>query len=80
MRPKKKPSRGVTLKERPFSHRARRDGSVEVLWKGRHAVTLTGKLAENLLEALPGEDEHGQQLLMARATGNFKRGNERRSR
>ncbi len=78
MRPKKKPSHGVTLKERPFSHRARKDGSVEVLWKGRPAVTLTGKLAENLIAALPEEDEHGQQLLMARATGNFKRGNERR--
>jgi len=30
------------------------------------------------LEVVPTEDEQGQQLLMAKATGNFKRGNERK--
>ena len=80
MRPKKKTpdQRGVLLKERPFSYRARRDGTVEILWKGRHAATLAGKISERFLEVAPGEDEQAQQLLMAKATGNFKRGNERR--
>ena len=80
VRPKKKTpdQRGVLLKERPFSYRPRRDGTVEILWKGRHASTLAGKIAERFLEVAPTEDEQGQQLLMAKATGNFKRGNERK--
>ena len=80
VRPKKKTpdQRGVLLKERPFSYRARRDGTVEILWKGRRATTLAGKIAERFLEVAPTEDEQGQQLLMAKATGNFKRGNERK--
>ena len=78
VRPKKKTpdQRGLLLKERPFSYRARRDGTVEILWKGRRATTLAGKIAERFLEVAPTEDEQGQQLLMAKATGNFKRGNE----
>ena len=80
VRPKKKTpdQRGMLLKERPFSYRHRRDGTVEILWKGRHATTLAGKIAEKFLEVAPSEDEQGQQLLMAKATGNFKRGNERK--
>ncbi len=81
MRPKKKTpdQRGLLLKEQPFSYRARRDGTVAILWKGRRATTLAGKIAERFLEVAPTEDEHGRQLLMAKATGNFKRGNERRT-
>jgi hypothetical protein len=80
VRPKKKTpdQRGLLLKERPFSYRARRDGTVEILWKGRRATTLNGKIAEKFLEVAPTEDEEGQQLLMAKASGNFKRGNERK--
>ncbi len=80
MRPKKaRPdARGLLLKEQPFSYRARKDGSVEILWKGRRATALSGKLAERFLEQATAEDEHGKQLLMAKATGNFKRGNERK--
>ena len=80
MRPKKKTpdQRGLLLKEQPFSYRARRDGTVEILWKGRHATALGGVLAERFLEVAPTEDEDGRQLLMAEASGNFKRGNERK--
>ncbi len=66
------------LKERPFSYRARKDGTVAIFWQNRPATTLSGKLAENFLAAAPEADEQELQLLMARATGNFKRGNERR--
>ena len=66
------------LKEKPFSYRDRRDGTVAIYWKRQLATTLTGKLAENLLEAAPESSEDELQLLMARATGNFKRGNERK--
>ena len=66
------------MKERPFSYRSRKDGSVAIFWKRVPATVLTGKLAENFLAV--SSDCSGQelQLLMAKATGNFKRGNERR--
>lgn len=66
------------LKEKPFTYRARRDGTVAIYWKRIPATTLAGKLAENFLAAAPEASEEELQLLMARATGNFKRGNERR--
>jgi hypothetical protein len=78
MRPKKAQPRGTTLKERPFSFRERKDGTVAVYWKRTLATTLSGKLAENFLAAAAEANEDEVQLLMAKATGNFKRGNERR--
>ena len=74
----RKVDRRGMLKERPFSYRARKDGTVAIFWQNRPATTLSGKLAENFLAAAPEADEQELQLLMARATGNFKRGNERR--
>jgi hypothetical protein len=80
MRPKKAVDRRGTLKERPFSYRARKDGTVAIFHKNRPATTLSGKLAENFLAAAPEASEDEVQLLLAKATGNFKRGNERRGR
>ena len=80
MRPKKKSPdrRGMLLKEQPFTFRQRKDGTVAIFWRRVPATVLTGKLAENFLAV--SSDLSGQelQLLMAKATGNFKRGNEKR--
>ena len=65
------------LKEKPFSYRERKDGTVALYWKRVPATTLGGKLAENFLAAAAEANEDELQLLMAKATGNFKRGNER---
>jgi hypothetical protein len=80
MRPKKKTPdrRGVLLKEQPFTFRQRGDGSVAIFWKRRRVTVLTGKLAENFLAAAPECTGQELQLLMAKASGNFKRGNEKR--
>ena len=80
MRPKKKTPdrRGVLLKEQPFTFRQRGDGSVAIFWRRRRATVLTGKLAENFLATAPECTGQELQLLMAKATGNFKRGNEKR--
>jgi hypothetical protein len=64
------------LKEK-FSYRERKDGTVAVYWRRIPATTLGGKLAENFLAAAAEAGEDELQLLMAKATGNFKRGNER---
>jgi len=80
VRPKKKTPdrRGVLLKEQPFTFRQRGDGSVALFWKGRRVTVLTGKLAQNFLAAAPECTGQELQLLMAKATGNVKRGNETR--
>lgn len=65
------------LEEGVFDYRSSKDGKVFLLWYGKTVKTLTGKQAERFLAAVLNADEHGAQLLMARATGNFKHGNER---
>ena len=61
-----------------FGYRVRKDGRVFVTFHGRHVVTVAGTKAERLAAALEGADGEQVQLLLAKATGNFKRGNERR--
>jgi hypothetical protein len=61
-----------------FDFRVRKSGDVEITHHGRLAATLRGDAAQTFLsdvEAMDDEDE--QQQLMARVTGNVKRGNER---
>jgi hypothetical protein len=58
-----------------FSYSLVKDGSVRISHRHKHVVTLAGERAAAFRAALAdGADE---QLLMARVTGNFKRGNER---
>ena len=57
-----------------FSYRATKDETVFISWNGRPVTTLRGEQARRFLTQAERGDE---QLLMARATGNFKRGNER---
>jgi hypothetical protein len=61
-----------------FAWQATKDGRVRIAWRGRVVATLAGAPAERFLHEVGGADEEAEQLLMARATGNFKRGNERR--
>ena len=63
-----------------FSYRITKNGKVFVYWHGGHGkreIVLKGARAEKLIRDLPGMDPDQQQLAFARATGNFKRGNER---
>lgn len=62
-----------------FSFAATKDGRVRILWQGKYVVTLAGPRAQRFLAEAEGLGEEGRQLLMARCTGNFRRGNERRS-
>ena len=55
-----------------FEHRD--DGTVLIIHRGRHASTLRGARATEFLDEVAAGDP---QLVMARWTGNYKRGNER---
>ncbi|MDT0306323.1 hypothetical protein RM780_05020 [Streptomyces sp. DSM 44917] len=62
-----------------FSYDSRPDGTVHITHHGRHATTLRGARARRFLAEVeaPGGDP---QLVMARWTGNYRRGNERTAR
>lgn len=60
-----------------FTFRLRKNGEVEVLHLARVAVVLRGAAAARFLVDV----DHGDpQELMARLTGNYRRGNERTAR
>ena len=54
-------------------------GHLLVYWQGSRVVVLKGVRADKLIVGLPGMDVEEGQLALARATGSFKRGNERLS-
>ncbi len=60
-----------------FSYRERKSGEIEVLHFGRLAALLRSRQAERFRVRAAGATELELQHLMARATGNYKRGNER---
>jgi len=65
------------LEEEVFSYRAGKDGVVSISWHGRAVTTLRGRAAARFLARVAGLGPREAQLEMAKATGNFKRGNER---
>lgn len=68
----------MTLGGERFEHRITKDGAVRVFWEGRCVVVVGGDRGRKLAAALRGASDGETQSLLRRATGNFKRGNERR--
>jgi antitoxin (DNA-binding transcriptional repressor) of toxin-antitoxin stability system len=62
----------------PFTFRVTKAGQVLVSRGGRQVVTVSGSAAARLIPLLGVDDDTDQELL-ARATGNYRRGNERGS-
>ena len=55
-----------------------KDDRVLVMREGRTVAVLSGAPAERVARGLSSSaDDDARQLLLARATGNYKRGNER---
>lgn len=67
------------LDEDAFSFREAKDGRVMLYWHDKHVKTLVGGEAQKFLKKIAGLAGKDAQLVMAKATGNFKRGNERNS-
>lgn len=57
-----------------FEYTVRKNGDVVINHHGRQATVLRGRAAEKFLADV---DRRDPQQLMARVTGNYKRGNER---
>ena len=65
------------LVDDPFSFRTTKSGEVMISRGGRVVQTLGGPVAAKLLKALAAADEQQEQLILAKSTGNYRRGNER---
>ena len=61
----------------PFSYATRADGSIVISYHTAPVTILRGRSAERFATRIADADAAGAQQLMARATGNFKRGSER---
>ena len=61
----------------PFSFQTRADGSIVVRYREAPVAILRGRAAERFATRVASADAAAAQQLMARVTGNYKRGNER---
>lgn len=65
------------LRDDPFDFQVTKSGDVRVSRGGRVVTVVRGAKAARLVERLGTDDVQDQQVL-ARVTGNYRRGNERR--
>jgi hypothetical protein len=61
-----------------FSYQATKSGKVFISFHGKQVTILQGKPAEKFLVKIKDADRRSAQLIMAKATGHFKHGNERK--
>ena len=66
--------------EEIFSYRVNKDNKVAIYWYGKPVMILKGRKAEKFMQKMTLLEDKEAQLLMAKVTGNFKRGNERSSK
>jgi hypothetical protein len=66
-----------SLAEAPFSFTSTKTGLVQIYYRGRLAKVLRERVAARFLLKVESADAGAVQLPMAKATGQFKLGNER---
>jgi hypothetical protein len=68
--------RGV-LNNEVFTYRVSKDDKVFIYWNGKRVKILKGEEAQKFIARIRNLGDHETQLVMAKATGNFKHINER---
>ena len=68
----------MSLEDDPFEYQVTKSGVLLIRRGGRTIMELGGKKAAALIPKL-GRDDNADQQLLARATGNYRHGNERQS-
>lgn len=69
---------GKTLSDE-FDYRVAKDDKVFVSYLGKQVMTVKGSKAQMLIAELEAADDFGVQDILAKLTGNFKRGNEKQA-
>lgn len=67
------------LSEEPFTYQITKNGTVTINYKGKQIKVVKDKEAERLIARIKAVENNilEVQLLLAKITGNFKRGNEK---
>jgi len=60
-----------------FTFQKSKSGDVQIFRHGKPATSLRAKKAADFMDKIHNQDFTEQQQMMARVTGNYKRGNER---
>ena len=68
--------RGI-LDEEVFSYRILKDNKVFIFYERTQIATISGSKADRFVSQIEGVECKDAQLIMAKVTGNFKRGNEK---
>lgn len=68
----------TALSENPFDYQITKARTVLISRAGRQVAIVSGSRAERLIARLEAGDEEERQLALARITGNYRRGNEKR--
>jgi len=71
--------RGI-LDDEVFTYRITKDNKVFISWYGKPVTTLSGRKSNEFISKIKEADGKKAQLIMAKATGNFKHGNEKISK
>jgi hypothetical protein len=68
------------LGDEPFNYRMTKDNTVFLEYYGKQVKILKGAEAEKFITRIKtAKNTTDEQLIMAKMTGNFKRGNERKT-
>ena len=67
------------LDEDIFSYQISKDEKVFISWHGKQVAILNGVKAKSFIAVIEKAVGKEAQLIMAKATGNFKRGNEKQA-
>ncbi len=70
---------GGALSSNPYTWQELK-GEIKISWKGKVVTVLRKDSAVRFLERISNATIEEAQLIMAKVTGNFKRGNERAPR
>ncbi|MGE7997513.1 hypothetical protein ACQKOF_02295 [Lysinibacillus sp. NPDC093190] len=67
------------LDEEPFAYQITKKGTVVIYYEGKQIKIVKDRDAERLIERINEVEDNitAVQLLLAKITGNFKRGNEK---
>jgi hypothetical protein len=65
------------LDEEIFTYKFTKDNKVFISWHGKQVTILSGCKAERFIADIKQAEGKEVQLIMAKATGHFKHGNER---
>lgn len=70
--------RNVLFDEMPYSYKLLKDKKALIYYRGKEVATASGKDYNKLERVIALDNKYETQLFLAKVTGNFKRGNERR--